>query len=487
LPFAEWIGQEAHRVKSGSSLPGALRHLSVTIPAFALVLLAGCETNVTGSYPANLTYPARTDPVVTQSPGEERFYADQPGTVEQMLRRIGIDKEKGGIGGEAYEPADAPADKRQQLTAELEKVFGTPATPTVKIEDADATKIADDVKGDLNLEDLKTDAVKSLALDATSLQVGSQLYRRHCLTCHGLAGDGRGPTGPWVNPHPRDYRRGMFKFVSTDPGKIEDDLQRKPHRADLLRTLNVGVDGTTMPSFSLLTARELEQLVSYIIHLSIRGEVEYQVLRSMLDKKAGGFVDDTGEASDEATLMTTFKYYFRRTVKNWAKSNLDSTVIEPLAYPYAGDNEKQRLESVHRGYELFTNTTLEDQPKAYKGAGCISCHQDFGRQVNFKYDQWGTLVRPADLTRGIYRGGRRPIDLYWRIRAGIPASQMPLVKLMKTNPDGTDGDELDGKKYWDLVNFLQAVPFPEMLPKEVRAKVYPPIDVPAAEQQHAAR
>ena len=96
------------------------------------------------------------------------------------------------------------------------------------------------------------------------------------------------------------------------------------------------------------------------------------------------------------------------------------------------------------------------------------------------------MVRPANLTLGIYRGGRRPLDLYYRVRGGIIPSQMPLVQLKTTNPDGSEGDDFDGKKYWDLVNFLQAVPFPEMLPKEVRAKVYPPIESPT-EAQHAAR
>ena len=39
-----------------------------------------------------------------------------------------------------------------------------------------------------------------------TLAEGSKLYRQHCLHCHGLEGNGRGPTGYWVNPPPRDYR-----------------------------------------------------------------------------------------------------------------------------------------------------------------------------------------------------------------------------------------------------------------------------------------
>src|SRR5215207_2334394 len=41
------------------------------------------------------------------------------------------------------------------------------------------------------------------------------LYRRHCVHCHGISGDGRGPTAAILNPYPRDYRPGIFKFKST--------------------------------------------------------------------------------------------------------------------------------------------------------------------------------------------------------------------------------------------------------------------------------
>jgi mono/diheme cytochrome c family protein len=467
LTLSDRSGQEALRVMSGSSLPGVFRRLALAAPALALALVAGCEVNGTGSYPADLTYPGRTDPIVTEPPGEERFYTDQPGTIEKVIDQIGIDKDLGGPGGKALNPKDLSAAKRQEVTAELRKMFGTPANPTVSIGDDEAGKAL----------------VKELNLENSALAAGSQIYRRHCLTCHGLPGDGRGPTGPWVNPHPRDYRKGAFKFISTDE-KI-DNAARKPRRADLLRTLNGGIDGTTMPSFAILPADHLEQLASYIIHLSLRGEVELETLAALIRGKESPELFNAEGGTDDGTVATHVKFLGKLFLERWAKSN--KSVIETAPYPYAADNETQRLESVKRGYQLFTNSTPEEHPKAYKGAGCIACHQDFGRQVNFKYDQWGSLVRPANLTLGVFRGGRRPVDIYWRIRGGIIPSQMPLVKLMETKPDGSEGTEIDGKKYWDLVNFIQALPYPEMLPKDVRDKVYPPAAAAHAETQHAAR
>ena len=49
---------------------------------------------------------------------------------------------------------------------------------------------------------------------------------------------------------------------------------RRPRRDDLIRTLSKGIDGTSMPAFGLLPLKEIEQLASYVVHLSIRGEVE---------------------------------------------------------------------------------------------------------------------------------------------------------------------------------------------------------------------
>ena len=45
------------------------------------------------------------------------------------------------------------------------------------------------------------------------------LYREHCAHCHGITGDGVGPTATFLNPYPRDYRKGQFKFKSTPVGQ----------------------------------------------------------------------------------------------------------------------------------------------------------------------------------------------------------------------------------------------------------------------------
>ena len=70
---------------------------------------------------------------------------------------------------------------------------------------------------------------------------------------------------------------------------------------------------------------------------------------------------------------------------------------------------------------------------------------------------------PAPDPTHIGRGGRRPEDLYWRIRGGIHPSGMPAVTLTEA-------------QVWDLVHFVDALPYPRVLPEGVREKVYPPRD-----------
>lgn len=45
---------------------------------------------------------------------------------------------------------------------------------------------------------------------------GAQVYGLYCVTCHGEKGDGQGPVGKTLNPPPRDFTAGDFKFGGSD-------------------------------------------------------------------------------------------------------------------------------------------------------------------------------------------------------------------------------------------------------------------------------
>jgi mono/diheme cytochrome c family protein len=414
--------------------PRTLR-LARVVPVVVILLLtafliSGCDPQ---AYPDDLTYPKRTDPLVITPPTTAQpVGVDPPGTLNELPAKLA---DSGGkvldpVTGQVLDPKKKPKerDNRKEydsnladLQKALNKVFGKPARPKIdgQLEGGEDIVVA------LELLD---DSGKKWSL----LRKGSALYRRHCLQCHGLTGDGHGPTAAWVNPHPRDYRRGIFKFTSSN----QQAGSRKPRKEDLKRTLLNGIEGTSMPSFVTLRGRkddgaekqdeDLDALIAYVIHLSLRGEVEFETLKRLIDDLP--LEKDTMEEHVDS-LLTEF-------AGRWKEAEEEARLIKPG--PFKGLTK----ESVQNGYRLFMD----------KGAaGCISCHKDFGRQNNYKFDDWGTIVRPLDLTSGVYRGGRRPVDFYWRIHSGINGAGMTGFNKF-----------LNNNEIWDLVNFLQVLPYPRM-------------------------
>jgi mono/diheme cytochrome c family protein len=288
---------------------------------------------------------------------------------------------------------------------------------------------------------------------------GYQLYRLHCLHCHGVSGAGNGPTSAFLYPRPRDYRPGKFKFTSTPNGA-------KPTRDDLRRTIRYGLHGTSMPAFeSLMNASQIEQVLDYAIFLSLRGETELMLIdfAAIADESDPNPVPD-----DEVKSMVQSLF------KKW--KDAETTVFNPPV-----SRTPTSHESVLRGRNLFLGY------KSRKGntVDCVGCHgpealgngpsfvaQEVFNDVVFggdpslagerlaKYnektrelwknslDEWGNALRPNNLNRGIYKGGRRPLDIYWRISKGITGAKMP-----------AHYPTLEADEIWDLVNFVLDLPY----------------------------
>ncbi len=89
-------------------------------------------------------------------------------------------------------------------------------------------------------------------------ELGRRIYRKACLACHGAQGDGNGPGARSLDPPPRDFTGGVYKFRSTPSGKLPTD-------DDLYRTISQGVPGTAMPAWKRnLTSTELRAVIQYI-------------------------------------------------------------------------------------------------------------------------------------------------------------------------------------------------------------------------------
>ena len=359
-----------------------------------------------------------------------------------MVEAISPTAEKDSI---SAEQALLPAQQQQVATIML-AMFGTPDDPVCLPETGlDPAKLR-----------LAAGPVRS---DIVGRKNG--LYREHCVHCHGITGDGLGPTAAFLNPYPRDYRPGVFKYKSTERSD-------KPTHADLVRILHKGIPGTSMPSFALLSPIEVDALVEYVTYLSIRGETELALMRQFFE------LDD----EDEGKLPETQEF-------------LIAEVLEPIAEKWAAAVDAEievpemptgieLAESIAKGRELFFGDK----------ANCVKCHgvTALGDGQANDYDDWSKnivkiearlsglaksdadaaerqwaaefgqvlsgdalkprTIPPRNLRHGIYRGGRRPLDLYYRIHAGINGAPMPAAK-------GT----VDPEDIWHIVNYVRSLPY----------------------------
>ena len=123
------------------------------------------------------------------------------------------------------------APQREQIGQLLDRAFGTPAAPTVRVPDRAEIaelKLEELFGGGLPkdktilqvLEETRSAAQAAgteLGLEPTALARGGIVYRRWCVNCHGVTGSGDGPNAIRMTSPPRDYRQGIFKFVTASP------------------------------------------------------------------------------------------------------------------------------------------------------------------------------------------------------------------------------------------------------------------------------
>ncbi|AMV31200.1 Cytochrome c [Pirellula sp. SH-Sr6A] len=383
-------------------------------------------------------------------------------------------------------PLEQPTRDAQDLLIEWFGTLNDPKLPPI---------FESDYPDLISLENLKMAA----GMPPASAEPGATgLYRQQCASCHGESGQGRGPVAASQNPYPREFRHGIFKYKSTS-------RTGKPLKSDLKGILLEGLGDSQMPKFTKLSDKQLDALVDYVIFLSIRGEFERKLLYTAaydLDLEEGRLYNASlkvaGAESPSPELKEQLDLAEELLIDiadSWAEAEDKVEEPEMPDFPLFGsetdENKAQLAESIEKGKKLFVGND----------AACAKCHGESAKGDGPQapdYDDWtkdwtakigikptdteellpllarGGLkpqpLKPRNIVAGYFRGGREPIDLYRRIRYGIPGATMPAAAL--SQGEGLPG--LTNDDLWHLVNYILSIAeIPAPAPAEGAVSVAP--------------
>ncbi len=98
----------------------------------------------------------------------------------------------------------------------------------------------------------------SAQVNPISLNRGANLYDIYCAACHGFDGDGLAQAAEALDPPPRDFTQGMYKFRSTPFGTLPTDK-------DLQQIISRGIPQTWMPGWSeVLSESQIDDVIAYL-------------------------------------------------------------------------------------------------------------------------------------------------------------------------------------------------------------------------------
>jgi mono/diheme cytochrome c family protein len=104
-------------------------------------------------------------------------------------------------------------------------------------------------------------AALALAAQAGDAAAGKTTFDTLCTTCHGPAGKGDGPAGAALDPKPRDFSVGDFKYDTDKDGKPGTD-------ADLANIVKNGAGAyggsPLMAPWGHLSDADIQNVVAYV-------------------------------------------------------------------------------------------------------------------------------------------------------------------------------------------------------------------------------
>lgn len=125
------------------------------------------------------------------------------------------------------------------------------------------------------------DVSQVLTSSAEVLKQGKAIYEVQCSVCHGSLGKGDGPGGAMMNPKPRDFTSGFWRYGGGLLG--------------VAKTITVGSPGTPMPGFANLGLGERLALSHYVRSFGKKLEEDKTEEVEGLKKELG--LDKAGQGS----------------------------------------------------------------------------------------------------------------------------------------------------------------------------------------------
>ncbi len=229
--------------------------------------------------------------------------------------------------------------------------------------------------------DMDVQMFKARTVSEQTLIRGREAYMLYCVGCHGENGDGDGKAAEFLNPRPRNFTTGIFKFVSTSAGDLARD-------EDLLRTLERGLHGSSMSPWNLLDIETRKALVAYV-------------------KTFSDFYEDGEEGDRLAIAPNPWKYDPAGGVSR------GRAVYHGLAMCY----------KCHPAY--VSHEEIQDAARATDAPIPRAFAEDlYAEKIKFS-ETHGVDIRPPDFTRRMLRTGNDLEDLVRVIQSGVGGTAMP--------------------------------------------------------------
>lgn len=213
----------------------------------------------------------------------------------------------------------------------------------------------------------KSVSFKQSVSNQEMLKHGKDVYMNRCIGCHGVKGDGKGPAATFLDPKPRDFTSGVFKFKTTPNESLPTD-------EDMMKVISQGVLGTSMPSFHLMPEVSRMAVVEYVKSFSTIWNNKENLLA-----KVQGAPFPKQDFSDHQQFIARAKK--------------------------------------GRGHYVDNCATCHGRLGHGDGLG--------GEDL---VDDWDNPIKPANLTKKYIKTGKSVRDIYRVLLSGIAGTPMPAFK-----------------------------------------------------------